>query len=90
MKSKTILPTHITIDKEHSGMDVDSVVLLEKVLTIEKKSLRNKMGRINDNIVQQVSRAWMMIGGIETEPNEQIISDKYIIRGDIEWINTVK
>lgn len=71
-------------------MDVDSVVLLEKVLTMEKKSLRNKMGHINDNIMQQVSRAWMMIGGIETEPNEQIISDKYIIRGDIEWINTVK
>ena len=66
------------------------LTLLEKVLTIEKKSLRNKMGRINDNIVQQVSRAWMMIGGIETEPNKQIISDKYIIRGDIEWISTVK
>jgi len=77
-KNKTILPTHIMLDKGHSGINVDSVILLEKVLTIDKTSLREKIGHINDNIMQQVSRAWMLIGGIETETNEQIILDKYI------------
>ena len=45
--SKTRLPTHIDVRSEGSGLNRDSVVLLEQIRTIDKSRLRERMGHID-------------------------------------------
>ena len=45
---KARLPTHINIVGGSVGLSKDSVILLEQVRTIDKKRLREHMGRLDD------------------------------------------
>ena len=45
--NKAKLPTHVDIDAEKFGLPKNSVVLLEQIRTIDKKRLREKVGKIN-------------------------------------------
>ena len=42
-RDKTELPTHIRVTAEGSGLQRDSIILLEQVRTIDKKRLREKI-----------------------------------------------
>ena len=44
-KDKSKLPTHIALHSQDCGLSKDSVVLLEQVRTIDKKRLKEKMGK---------------------------------------------
>ena len=55
--SKTHLPTHIDIYAEQVGLAKDSVVLLEQIRTIDKRRLKEKMGHLDDNIMNEVNSA---------------------------------
>ena len=55
--SKTHLPTHIDIYAEQVGLAKDSVILLEQVRTIDKRRLKEKMGHLDDNIMNEVNSA---------------------------------
>ena len=46
--NKAKLPTHIEIDAQQYGLSRDSVILLEQVRTIDKKRLREKIGRLDE------------------------------------------
>ncbi len=48
------LPTHIEINAPEYGLPKDSVVLLEQVRTIDKKRLREKIGRFSDEMMAKV------------------------------------
>lgn len=48
-KEKSKLPTHINLDAEHCGLSKNSIVLLEQIRTIDKKRLKERMGRVEDN-----------------------------------------
>ncbi|MCL2776346.1 MAG: type II toxin-antitoxin system PemK/MazF family toxin, partial [Oscillospiraceae bacterium] len=55
--NKAKLPTHIEIDCQTYMLMKDSVVLLEQVRTIDKKRLREKIGRLDDGLMRRVDRA---------------------------------
>lgn len=54
---KARLPTHITITGHDAGLTKDSVILLEQIRTIDKKRLREHMGRLDENMMNQVDSA---------------------------------
>ena len=61
---KAKLPTHIEINGSKSGLAKDSVVLLEQIRTIDKKRLREKMGEVEFNSMNQVDEALSISFGI--------------------------
>ena len=55
---KAKLPTHLDLPVDHScGLSRDSVVLLEQVRTLDKKRLREKMGHVEENVMEKVDLA---------------------------------
>jgi len=52
--NKAKLPTHVEITAPEYGLPKDSVVLLEQIRTIDKKRLREKIGRFNDEMMKKV------------------------------------
>ena len=67
---KTRLPTHIDVDRQSSsggeglGLAKNSVVLLEQVRTIDKRRLREKMGHLDDSVMDSVNEAICVSFGI--------------------------
>ena len=51
------LPTHVEITAPEYGLPKDSVVLLEQIRTIDKKRLREKIGKFNDDMMRSVDDA---------------------------------
>ena len=56
-QSKANLPTHISLHADSSGLAKDSVVLLEQVRTIDKKRLKEKMGTVDENSMNEINNA---------------------------------
>lgn len=54
---KAKLPTHIDLAGHSVGLTKDSVVLLEQIRTIDKKRLREHMGRLDESLMNQVDTA---------------------------------
>ena len=54
---KARLPTHISLAGHEVGLTKDSVVLLEQIRTIDKKRLREHMGRLDEALMNQVDGA---------------------------------
>ena len=54
---KTRLPTHIDIYAEKAGLAKDSVVLLEQIRTLDKRRLKEKMGHLDDSIMNEINVA---------------------------------
>ena len=52
---KTHLPTHIDIHASDFGLARDSVVLLEQIRTIDKMRLKEKMGHLDDVLMNEVN-----------------------------------
>ncbi len=62
--NKAKLPTHIEISAHDVGLLKDSVILLEQVRTIDKKRLREKIGRLDDEQLTAVDEALGISFGI--------------------------
>ncbi len=54
---KTRLPTHIDIHADRVGLAKDSVILLEQIRTLDKKRLKEKMGHLDDDVMDKVNLA---------------------------------
>ena len=54
---KARLPTHINIAGNSVGLTKDSVILLEQIRTIDKRRLREHMGRLDDAHMAMVDDA---------------------------------
>ena len=54
---KTKLPTHIDIYAERAGLSKDSVILLEQIRTLDKRRLKEKMGHLDEGLMDQVNTA---------------------------------
>ena len=66
---KTRLPTHIDIYAEKAGLAKDSVILLEQIRTLDKRRLKEKMGHLDDHMMNEVNTAIAVsfgLGGILT------------------------
>lgn len=55
--NKAKLPTHIELGAKTYGLSRDSVILLEQIRTIDKKRLRERMGKLDDNLMGRVDNA---------------------------------
>ena len=66
--SKTRLPTHIDIYAERAGLARDSVILLEQIRTLDKRRLRERMGHLDDEMMNRVNSAIAVSFGIMNAP----------------------
>lgn len=55
--NKAKLPTHIELCAQDYGLPKDSVILLEQIRTIDKKRLREKIGHLDDELMERVNDA---------------------------------
>ena len=55
--TKSKLPTHIDLTADNVGLAKDSVILLEQIRTIDKTRLKEKMGHLDDGLMQNVNNA---------------------------------
>ena len=54
---KAKLPTHIELQAMRYGLPKESVVLLEQVRTLDKQRLRQRMGQVDNDVMQRVDAA---------------------------------
>ncbi len=75
--NKSKLPTHIDVDAAKYGLAKDSIILLEQIRTLDKKRLREHMGRLDSTSMDRVDRALTVSFGLpsvqatDTAENEQ-------------------
>ncbi len=63
-KDKADLPTHIRVNAGGSGLERDSIVLLEQVRTLDKTRLREHMGALPDADMKRVDNALTVSFGL--------------------------
>ncbi|MBQ7337091.1 MAG: type II toxin-antitoxin system PemK/MazF family toxin [Clostridia bacterium] len=69
---KNRLPTHIDVYADRVGLVKDSVILLEQVRTLDKRRLKEKMGHLDEGMMDQVNRAIAVSVGLgDWQPTEQ-------------------
>ena len=64
---KARLPTHISVAPLSCGLPKESVILLEQVRTLDKRRLREKMGRLDEGVMKQVDTAIAVSFGLHPE-----------------------
>ena len=69
-KDKARLPTHIQLNSTGSGLARDSIVLLEQIRTIDKKRLKEHMGRLDEHSMNRVDQALQISFGLDTTGRE--------------------
>lgn len=69
--SKAKLPTHIDIYAGEVGLSKDSVILLEQIRTLDKRRLKEKMGHLDDEVMNHVNTAIAISFGLGT-PEEDL------------------
>lgn len=55
--SKAKLPTHVEVTAKNSGLDKNSVILLEQIRTIDKSRLLEKVTTLTDDSMDKVNQA---------------------------------
>lgn len=68
---KARLPTHIALPANEScGLNRDSIILLEQVRTLDKKRLRERMGHVEEQVMEKVDTAIAVSFGL---PHDQFV-----------------
>lgn len=62
--NKSRMPTHVKVNDPSIGLPKESVVLLEQIRTIDKKRLREKVGRFNDDLMRRVDESLQVSVGL--------------------------
>ena len=70
---KVKLPTHIDGYARNFGLAKDSVILLEQIRTIDKKRLREKMGHLDELLMQRVNDAITVSFGLADAKSDEEI-----------------
>ena len=64
-------PTHIALPvNESCGLNRDSIILLEQVRTLDKKRLRERMGHVEEQVMEKVDTAIAVSFGL---PHDQFV-----------------
>lgn len=64
--NKAKLPTHVELVAEKYGIVKDSVILLEQIRTIDKSRLKEKVCRLDDDILKRIDRALLISFALDT------------------------
>lgn len=62
--NKAKLPTHVEIRAGEHGLNKDSVILLEQLRTVDKRRLRERIGRMDGDSMEKVNEALVISLGI--------------------------
>ncbi len=62
--NKAKMPTHIEVDASEYGLAKNSVILLEQIRTIDKKRLKEKIGSVDDELMEKVNDALVISFGL--------------------------
>ncbi|MBO5008097.1 MAG: type II toxin-antitoxin system PemK/MazF family toxin [Clostridia bacterium] len=62
--NKAKMPTHIELEGTKHGLTKDSVILAEQVRTIDKRRLKEKIGHIDDSLMESIDYALKISFGI--------------------------
>ena len=68
--NKAKLPTHIALSAPDYGLPRDSVVLLEQIRTLDKRRLRERMGRVDGELMERIDAAIAVSFGLQ---NRQLV-----------------
>ena len=63
---KARLPTHIELSARNFGLNRDSVILLEQIRTLDKSRLKERMGKLDDTLMDRVDNAIAVSFGLGT------------------------
>lgn len=55
--NKAKLPTHINVDAKMVPLPKNSVILMEQIRTIDKKRLREKIGKFEKDVMDEIDAA---------------------------------
>lgn len=66
-KDKARLPTHIQLNSTGSGLARDSIVLLEQIRTIDKRRLKEHMGRLDEQSMNRINQALEISFGLHND-----------------------
>ena len=67
---KARLPTHISVSPLSCGLPKQSIILLEQVRTLDKKRLRERMGHVEERVMEKVDTAIAVSFGL---PHDQFV-----------------
>ena len=89
--SKAKLPTHIDVFGERVGLSKDSVILLEQIRTIDKQRLKEKMGHLDEDIMNEVNDALGVSFGLSTydKPQQITYASAYTPGADTQGVGSV-
>lgn len=62
--NKAKLPTHVEIKAGDHGLNKDSVILLEQLRTVDKRRLKERIGRMEAEAMKKVNEALVISLGI--------------------------
>ena len=62
--TKAAIPTHVSLDKTLCGLKQDSTVLTEQIRTIDKRRLKERMGRLDDQSMSRINQALSVSFGL--------------------------
>ena len=65
--NKAKLPTHIALSATEYALPKDSVILLEQIRTLDKRRLREHMGKVDDAVMKKVDNAIAVSFGLHPE-----------------------
>jgi len=63
--TKAKLPTHIELKAEDYGLAKDSVALCEQIRTLDKRRLKEKIGRLTKSKIREINNAMLISLGFE-------------------------
>jgi len=61
---KARLPTHVTLSKNESGLERDSIILAEQLRTIDKNRLKDKVTVLSEMQMRKIERAMAVSIGL--------------------------
>ena len=66
-QDKNNLPTHIQVTADNCGLAKDSIVLLEQIRTIDKRRLKERMGKLDLRSMGKVDNALSVSFGLPAD-----------------------
>lgn len=58
--TKAKLPTHIRLARQNTPLPQDSIVLLEQIRTIDKSRIKQRIGEVPADVMQQINDALLI------------------------------